>query len=56
MSAVENLAWETLRLVIEGYDDCGIVLHGRVYNQDQNIKLDFVSPYDLVHFGQATRY
>lgn len=49
---VEQLAWELLRRVIEEYDDKGIVLHGRVFNQGDNIKLDFVSAVDLTHFGQ----
>lgn len=43
----EEMAWKLLSIVIGVYDDHGIVLHGRVYNQGDDMCLDLVSAQDF---------
>lgn len=43
-------------MIVEEFDDYGIPLHGRIYNQgDGFIKMSFVCPLRNFHFTQTAR-
>lgn len=52
ISATEQLAWGLVRAIIEAFDDYGITLHGRIYNQDKQMMLSFVDPEKFISIGQ----